>query len=89
MVRGVYPPYTLSGPTTKKKHFFYVCLPLEYTVSILIYGQNSSNYKSLFVMYLRINQFAFLKTQLLCLRRENTLIQKFKSFIRKSECKKV
>ena len=26
VVRGVYPPYTLSGPTTKK-HFFYVCLP--------------------------------------------------------------
>ena len=27
VVRGVYPPYTLSGPTTKKK-LFYVCLPL-------------------------------------------------------------
>ena len=25
---GVTPPYTLSGPTTKKKNFFYVCLPL-------------------------------------------------------------
>ena len=25
--QGVYPPYTLSGLTTKKKHFFYVCLP--------------------------------------------------------------
>ena len=24
---GVTPPYTLSGPTTKKKHFFYACLP--------------------------------------------------------------
>ena len=27
VVRGVYPPYTLSGPTTKKNRF-YVCLPL-------------------------------------------------------------
>ena len=27
VVRGVYPLYTLSGPTTKK-NFFYVCLPL-------------------------------------------------------------
>ena len=26
--RGVYPPYILSGPTTKEIHFFYVCLPL-------------------------------------------------------------
>ena len=24
VVRGVYPPYTLSGPTTKKKHFLCV-----------------------------------------------------------------
>ena len=24
MVRGVYPPYTPSGPTTKKKHFLCV-----------------------------------------------------------------
>ena len=28
MVRGVYPPYTLSGPTTKKTLFIYLCLPL-------------------------------------------------------------
>ena len=28
VVRGVYPPYTLSVPTTKKTTFFYVCLPL-------------------------------------------------------------
>ena len=27
VVRGVYPPYTLSGPTTKKT-LFCVCLPL-------------------------------------------------------------
>ena len=28
MVRGVHPPYTLSGPTTKKNMFyFYLCLP--------------------------------------------------------------
>ena len=26
MVRGVYPPHNISGPTTKKKN--YVCLPL-------------------------------------------------------------
>ena len=28
VVGGVTPPYTLSGPTTKKTIFFYVCLPL-------------------------------------------------------------
>ena len=28
VVRGVYPPYTLSGHTTETKHFFYVCHPL-------------------------------------------------------------
>ena len=27
---GVTAPCTLSGPTTKKKHFFYVCLPLVF-----------------------------------------------------------
>ena len=26
VVRGVYPPYTLSGPTTKKTLYFYVSL---------------------------------------------------------------
>ena len=28
VVRDVYPPYTLSGPTNKKKKLFYVCLAL-------------------------------------------------------------
>ena len=30
MVRGVYSPYTFSGPTTKK-NFYYVCLPYTFS----------------------------------------------------------
>ena len=33
VVGGVYPPYTLSSPTTKKT-LFYVCLPLQYTKAL-------------------------------------------------------
>ena len=33
VVRGVNPPYTLSGPTTQKKNVFYVCLPLVVVIT--------------------------------------------------------
>ena len=37
--------YPLSGPTTKKKHFFYVCLPLEILKKNLVvyFSLRSSN----------------------------------------------
>ena len=34
VVGGVTPPYTLSGPTTKKT-LFYVCLPLRRMLSVM------------------------------------------------------
>ena len=33
MVGGVYPPYTLSGPTTKKKHFLCVSSLEDFALS--------------------------------------------------------
>ena len=38
VVRGVYPPYTLSDPTTKKNIFCYVCLPSQkFTKKIILF----------------------------------------------------
>ena len=35
MVKGVYPPYTFSGPTTRKKTLFYVGLPLHLLPAVI------------------------------------------------------
>ena len=47
MIRGVYPLYTLSGPTTKKPLFIYVCLP-NLRGGALVFGRTIIKYGYLY-----------------------------------------
>ena len=50
VVRGVYPPYTLSGPTTKKITFF-MCVFPNWLSHICHFKQNSYGIYTLFASY--------------------------------------